>query len=100
MKIEKEPILNVGQEQDQDQLLNHDFASSKVKPLTTKEASEYLGISLSSLYKLTSGCKIPHYSPGGKILYFLQSDLDKYMLQNRRSSVYEIIAKGGKKVAW
>lgn len=93
MTIEKAPISDVGQEQP----LVYDFASSKAKPLTTKEASVYLGISLSSLYKLTSACKIPHYSPGGKILYFLQSDLDKYMLQNRRGSVAEILEKGGRK---
>ena len=93
MKNITEPVSGTGQEQS----LNNGLSSSKIKPMTTKEASEYLSISLSSLYKLTSQCRIPHYSPGGKILYFLQSDLDKYMLQNRRDSVDEIMAKGGKK---
>ena len=31
--------------------------------LTTEEAAEYTGLSLSQLYKLTCSKKIPHYKP-------------------------------------
>jgi excisionase family DNA binding protein len=33
--------------------------------LTFDEASVYIGISKSYLYKLTAGCKVPHYKPVG-----------------------------------
>ena len=38
--------------------------------LTTAEASAYLGISESYIYKLTSLKQIPHYKPNGKLVYF------------------------------
>jgi excisionase family DNA binding protein len=49
------------------------------KPLTAKEAADYLDISKSHLYQLTSKGKIPHYKPNGKRLYIFQSDLDDYI---------------------
>lgn len=36
--------------------------------LTLEEASLFLGLSKSQLYKLTGSCAIPHYKPGGKYL--------------------------------
>ncbi len=49
----------------------------RTKPFTFNEAAEYLGISKSYLYKLTSGGKIPYYKPFGKKIYF-----DKVMLDD------------------
>ena len=37
--------------------------------LTVEEASEFLGLSTSRLYKMTSNKEIPHYKPGGKKIY-------------------------------
>ena len=44
--------------------------------LTLQEASVYIGVSLSQLYKLTSTQSIPHYKPWGKMCYFEKKELD------------------------
>ncbi|MBK7095343.1 MAG: helix-turn-helix domain-containing protein [Saprospiraceae bacterium] len=54
-----------------------------------KEASEYLGLSRSMLYKLTSTNKITYSKPGGKLLYFEVEELDKWMLGNKHLSVID-----------
>jgi excisionase family DNA binding protein len=52
------------------------------KPLNFEEACEYLNVSKSHLYKLTSAGLIPHYKPGGKMVYFSKPELDKWILRN------------------
>ena len=47
------------------------------------EIVNYLGITESHMYKLTSGGKIPHYKPTGKLIYFSRSELDDWLLHNR-----------------
>ena len=44
--------------------------------LSFDEASKFLNLSKSYLYKLTSGGQIPHYKPQGKILYFDKEELE------------------------
>lgn len=61
--------------------------------LTVEEASQYLGISKSNLYKKTSAQRIPHYKPEGKIIYFRRNELDVWMLRNRQSTIDEITDK-------
>jgi len=51
--------------------------------LTLLEAANYLDISSSHLYKLTSAGLIARSKPGGKRIYFLKSDLNTYLLRNR-----------------
>lgn len=51
--------------------------------LTIKEASVYLGIAKSYLYKLTSAKKIPHYKPNGKLVYFKRKELYDWAIQNQ-----------------
>lgn len=51
--------------------------------LDVGKAAKYLGISRSFLYKLTSGRTIAFFKPNGKRIYFLKSDLDKYLLRIR-----------------
>ena len=48
--------------------------------LSFKEAVAYLGISKSTLYKLTSSKQIRFYKPKGKI-FFKQEDLVSFMTQ-------------------
>ncbi len=52
------------------------------RPLTLEEAADYLGLSKSTLYKLTSANKIPHYKPQGKRVYFAKSELNTWLLRN------------------
>lgn len=63
------------------------------KPLTLQQAAEYLGISKSSLYKKTFKREIQFFKPGGKLIYFRKSDLDKWIYRNRKSSDGEIEQK-------
>ena len=50
--------------------------------LSFYEASTFLNLSKSYLYKLTSGNLIPHYKPQGKMLYFEKSELEAWLRQN------------------
>ncbi len=68
----------------------------KKEIMTLEEASRYLGLSKSNLYKKTSLNLIPFYKPNGKIIYFKREDLDHYMLSNRQSTIDEIHLKASK----
>ena len=50
--------------------------------LSFDEASKYLNLSKSYLYKLTSAQQIPHYKPQGKMIYFEKDALDTWLRQN------------------
>jgi excisionase family DNA binding protein len=50
--------------------------------LSFDEASKFLNLSKSYLYKLTSSGQIPHYKPQGKMLYFEKSELENWLRQN------------------
>jgi len=67
---------------------NQSLLSKDVLNLT--EAAQYLDISQSHLYKLTSTKRIPHFCPQGKKLYFKRTELDEWLLSNRQSSKADI----------
>jgi excisionase family DNA binding protein len=50
--------------------------------LSFDEASMFLNLSKSYLYKLTSGGLIPHFKPQGKMIYFERSFLEQWLRQN------------------
>lgn len=50
--------------------------------LSFEEASRFLNLSKSYLYKLTLGNLIPHYKPQGKMLYFEKTELEAWLRQN------------------
>jgi excisionase family DNA binding protein len=50
--------------------------------LSFDEASRFLNLSKSYLYKLTSGNLVPHYKPQGKMLYFEKAELEAWLRQN------------------
>ena len=50
--------------------------------LSFDEASKYLNLSKSYLYKLTSAQQIPHYKPQGKMIYFEKDVLEAWLRQN------------------
>jgi len=88
-------VINIIREQNQNllsdirKLMEFSTAPQQEKPMSVKEASEYLGSSESHLYKLTSGRKIKH-SKRGKRLYFLKNDLDDWMLSQKVQTREEI----------
>ena len=57
-------------------------AISQREIMSFKEAVDYLGVSESTLYKLTSKNLIRFTKPNGGKLYFQRCDLDKWMLTN------------------
>ena len=58
--------------------------------LTSDEASRYMGISKSYLYKLTMLRQIPHYKPHGKIIYFNRAELEAWLQSNRVATDSEL----------
>ena len=54
--------------------------------LTIEESSEFLGLSVSRLYKMTSNKEIPHYKPGGKKIYLNRKELEQWVLNSRVAS--------------
>lgn len=61
--------------------------------LNFNEASTYLELSHSHLYKLTSAGNIPFYKPNGKKIYFNRAELDAWLLRNRSTTQEEIDQK-------
>lgn len=58
--------------------------------LNLKEACQYLNMSESHLYKLTSKREIPHSCPNGKRLYFTRSELNTWLQRNRQITMDQI----------
>ncbi|MEZ4888397.1 MAG: helix-turn-helix domain-containing protein [Chitinophagales bacterium] len=56
------------------------------------EGCQYIGISKSHGYKLTSGGLIP-FSKRGKRIYFDKGELDKWLLENKVKGVAELEAE-------
>lgn len=63
-----------------------EFQELQNRPLNFKEACKYLSLSASTLYKKTHHKEITFYRPSGKLVYFLQSDLDAWLLRNKIES--------------
>lgn len=58
--------------------------------LNVDEASLYLGIKKSTLYKFTHTRKIPYFCPEGKLIFFRRTDLNEFLLRNRQQTADEI----------
>lgn len=54
--------------------------------LSFREALQYMDVSQSFLYKLTSKKEIEFTKPNGGKIYFRKSDLDNWMLQNESTT--------------
>ncbi len=61
--------------------------------LSFDEASRFLNLSKSYLYKLTSSNLIAHYKPQGKMLYFEKSELEAWLRQNPVKTQEQITQK-------
>ena len=85
-------------------LITANIISTQKEVLTSEEAARYMGVSRSSLYKLTMNRQVPHYKPNGKCCYFNRLELEGWLQTNRVATDAEleqqaqtIIRKGGKK---
>jgi excisionase family DNA binding protein len=60
------------------------------KVLTFNEAADYMGMSKSCLYKMTSKKILPHYKPNGKMIFFDLVEIENYLLSVRVKPQSEI----------
>ncbi len=60
------------------------------KFLTLEESANYLSISKSHLYKLTSRNDIPFYQPTGKKIYFKKTEIDEWIFNSKVQPVSDI----------
>lgn len=58
--------------------------------MNLNQLCDYLELSKSHIYKLTSTQEIPHYKRGGKKLYFNKYEIDNWLLQNKIDTIDEI----------
>ena len=65
---------------------------------TVEETADFLGVSTSFVYRLTSGKQISVYRPSGKLLYISKEELIKWMMQNEEISNERLQELGSKKV--
>ena len=63
---------------------------SQKKILNFDEVTAYTGLSKSYLYKLTCSGGIPCYKPQGKHIYFNKTEIDNWLLQNRKATNREL----------
>lgn len=60
--------------------------------LTVDEAAEFIGLAKQTLYSFTSRREIPHFKRG-KGVRFRRTELERWMLENRRKTSNEIKAE-------
>jgi excisionase family DNA binding protein len=63
----------------------------KIEFLTIKELSEYLKLTVPTIYGYTSTNRIPHIKRG-KRLYFKKSDIDIWIEKGQRKTIDEMVA--------
>jgi excisionase family DNA binding protein len=63
--------------------------------LTIKEAAAYVGVSVGGMSQYVFYKKVPHYKPTGLRgpVYFKKSELDSFMLRNKKCADYELSEK-------
>lgn len=61
--------------------------------LDISEASEYLNLSTSTLYKMTSGKELPYYVPRGKKIYFRRTELNTWIEKGKIQSSGELLTE-------
>ena len=68
------------------------------RPLNLVEASEYLSISQSHLYKLTRKKLIPCHKPNGKYLYFFRRELEEWVGLSTKYQVESSKSRNGLRI--
>ena len=63
-------------------VISENIAICHKEVLTLDEAARYTGMKTSSLYKLTSSRKVPHYKPNGKNCFFKRIELEEWLTSN------------------
>nr|WP_314496787.1 helix-turn-helix domain-containing protein [uncultured Chryseobacterium sp.] len=66
--------------------------------LSFKESIEFMDVSKSFLYKMTSEGKINFYKPNNGKIYFRKEDLENWMMQNEVKSITSLEESISKKM--
>ena len=72
------------------ELVAENIAITQKRVLTTDETARFLGMSKSSLYKLTMAREIPFSKPHGKVAYFNREELENWLMRNRVATADEL----------
>ena len=91
-------LLKIESQENRIKVLEHILFEAK-DVLTLEEASLFMGISKSSLYKMTHKHELPFFRPNGKLIYFEKSELLKWIRQNRCMSEDEIKATAAQRIS-
>lgn len=81
-------LLKVEAHEHRIEVLENLLSQSK-QVLTLEEAALFMGISKSSLYKMTHKHELPFFRPNGKLIYFEKEELVAWMRKNRNMSESE-----------
>jgi prophage regulatory protein len=79
----------------------HKFDELKIitKPfLSVEELASYIGVKVSYIYKMTHNREIPHYKPGGKMIYFDRKEIDECVLSQRVATADEIRSEARRRI--
>ena len=81
--IDNETLLLKVESQDHRIEILENILKDAKQVLRLEEAALFMGISKSSLYKMTHKHELPFFRPNGKLIYFEKAELLKWMRQNR-----------------
>lgn len=66
--------------------------------LLVQQASEYLSLTIPTVYGLIHRNEIPYYKRGKRV-YFLEKDLEAWLKKSRKKTVYELREEADQKLA-
>lgn len=65
-------------------------ARAQKEIISVEECAEFLGLSISYIYRLTHEKRLPYYRPNGKKIYFQKQELLNWLLSHRISPDSEL----------
>jgi excisionase family DNA binding protein len=68
------------------------------KPLNVREAADFLGLKPSYIYNLVHFGKLTAYKPGGKVLFFRQEDLERFVFRNKKAADFELAEEADRRL--
>lgn len=71
------------------EVLEYTLSAGK-EVLTLEEAARFMGVTKSSLYKMTHEQTIPYYKPNGKMVYFEKAELLTWIRRNAIASKAQV----------
>lgn len=83
--IREEVTTQVREEMDRVRGIREEVPEDRKEMLTSREAAEYLGVTVNYLHKLSATGALPYTKPRGKLKYFSRKDLDERLRANKKN---------------